>query len=102
MKRRIWPSSPRRCGRNAGKRPSMSVTNSGRLAAALAISRTLLVCFWNAFGNSTLTDITLSCPRSGQAELLVKGGMFFDKVLEIGKARADGLALIVSSLQHIG
>ena len=30
------------------------------LAAVLAISRTLLVCFWNAFGNRTLTDMTFS------------------------------------------
>ncbi len=34
-----------RCWRSAGNRPSISVTSSGRLAAVLEISRTLLVCF---------------------------------------------------------
>src|ERR1035438_6801633 len=98
MKRRIWPSSPRRCCRRAGKRPSISVTSSGRLAAVLAISRTLLVCFWNALGNSTLTDIAFSC----QGEFLAYGVAFFNKGFKVGEARPDRLVLRKGALQAIG
>src|SRR5580698_3472461 len=98
MKRRICPSSPRRCWRRAGKRPSISVTSSGRLAAALEISRTLLVCFWNAFGNRTLTDIALS----RQAQSLAYRVVFFDEFFKVGQARADGLVLVVGALQAVG
>src|SRR5579863_15572 len=98
MKRRTWPSSPRRCWRRAGKRPSISETSSGRLAAELEISRTLLVCFWKAFGNRTLTDITFS----GQAEALACFIVFFDELFKVGEARADGLVLAVGALQAVG
>src|ERR1700721_2742682 len=98
MKRRICPSSPRRCWRSAGNLFSISVTNSGKLAAEEEISRTLLVCFWNAFGNRTLTDIAFS----HQPQRLVHGVALFHKVFEIGQPRTDGLVLFVSVLQAVG
>src|SRR5271170_3912639 len=98
MKRRICPSSPRRCWRNAGNLPSISVTSSGRLDAELAISRTLFVCFWNAFGNRTLTDITL--PR--QAQSLACSIVLFHKLFKVGQPRTNRLALAVSALQAVG
>jgi len=39
---------------------SISVTSSGRLAAVDDYLAYIVVCFWNAFGNRTLTDITFS------------------------------------------
>src|SRR5580658_4792466 len=98
MKRRICPSSPRRCWRSAGNLFSISVTNSGRLAAVEEISRTLFVCFWNAFGNKTLTDIAFSY----QPERFIHCVALFHKVFEIGQPRTDGLILFIRVLQAIG
>jgi len=71
------------------KTPSISVTSSGKLAAVLAISRTLLVCFWNAFGNKTLTDIAFS----HLAQHLVHCVVFLDKGFKVRQPRANRLAL---------
>src|SRR5580658_1689139 len=98
MKRRICPSSPRRCWRSAGNLFSISVTSSGRLAAVEEISRTLLVCFWNAFGNRTLTDIAFS----HHPQRLIHGVAFFHKVFKVGQPRTDGLVLFIGVLQAIG
>src|SRR5580658_6424496 len=98
MKRRIWPSSLRRCGRRAGKRPSISMTNSGRLAAELAISRTLSVCFWNALGKMTLTGIACSC----EGQLLVRAGVLFDVGFKVAQTRTNRAALVVGAVKNVG
>src|SRR5580658_3346972 len=98
MKRRICPSSPRKCWRSAGNLLSISVTSSVRLAAVDDISRTLLVCFWNAFGNRTLTDIAFT----QQAQRFIHGVAFLHIVFEVRQPRTDCLARFVAVQQAVG
>src|ERR1700721_4399295 len=98
MKRRIWPSSLRECWRKAGNLSSISITSSGRLAAVDEISRTLLVCFWNAFGNKTLTDIAFS----HEPQPFIHGVALFHKVFKVGEPGANCLAYFIRVLQAVG
>src|ERR1035437_599507 len=102
MKRRIWPSSPRRCWRKARKRPSISVISAGRLAAELAISRTLLVCFWKAFGNRTLTDIGRSRQDCVLTQFWASFVVFLHKGFKVAEPGTDGQALLIGPVQAIG
>src|SRR6202042_21567 len=88
MKRRTLPSLSRRWGLSAGKLVSISVISWGRFWAADCISLVPLVCFWNAFGNTTLTDINFL-------------SILFNHGLKVSQTRANRLLLFVLALKHI-
>src|SRR5580658_5521148 len=96
MKRRTCPCSSRRWVLRAGKLVSISVISSGRLWALDWISFAPSVCFWNAFGNRTLTD---TC--SSQHYFAVFGECF-NVLFKIGKARTDSAFDFVGSGEGVG
>jgi len=57
-----------------------------------------VVCFWNALGNRTLTDIAFS----HEPQRLVHGVAFFHKIFKVGQPRTDGLVLFIGVLQAVG
>src|ERR1700761_4479610 len=92
MKRRTLPSVSRRWGFRAGKLVSISVISWGRFWAADWISRVPLVCFWKAFGKTTLTDIYF---LSNLFNILLHQGF------KVGQTRANRLLLFVTALEHV-
>src|ERR1700722_6942134 len=93
MKRRTLPSLSRRWGLSAGKLVSISVISWGRFWAEDCISLVPLVCFWNAFGNTTLTDINFLS--------ILLDSIPLNEGLKISQTRTNRLLLFVLALKHI-